>query len=56
MFGIVGWFLNGALLRRRLLPGKQVSIFNNLVPAFIEIEKIVPTFVGQSLIIVGEKV
>ncbi len=56
MFGIFGWFLNGTILQRRVLPEKQVRIFNNLVPAFIEIEKIVPTFVGQSLIIVGEKV
>jgi hypothetical protein len=56
MFGIFGWFLNGTILQRRVLPEKQVRIFNNLVPVFIEIEKIVPTFVGQSLIIVGEKV
>jgi ubiquinone/menaquinone biosynthesis C-methylase UbiE len=56
LFGILGWFLNGTLLHRRLLSGKQVRIFNKMVPVFIEIEKIVPTFVGQSLIAVGEKV
>ena len=55
LFGIFGWFLNGTVLRRRLLPEKQVRIFNHFVPVFIEIEKIVPPFVGQSLIIVGEK-
>jgi 2-polyprenyl-3-methyl-5-hydroxy-6-metoxy-1,4-benzoquinol methylase len=56
LFGILGWFLNGTLLHRRLLSGKQVRIFNKMVPVFIEMEKIVPTFVGQSLIAVGEKV
>ena len=56
LFGLFGWFLNGGLFHRRLLPEKQVRIFNNLVPALMEIEKIVPTFVGQSLVIVGEKV
>jgi ubiquinone/menaquinone biosynthesis C-methylase UbiE len=56
LFGIFGWFLNGTILQRRLLPEKQVRIFNSLVAAFIEIEKIVPPFVGQSLIIIGKKV
>jgi 2-polyprenyl-3-methyl-5-hydroxy-6-metoxy-1,4-benzoquinol methylase len=56
LFGIFGWFLNGTLLHKRLLSEKQVRIFNTLVPAFMEIEKIIPTFVGQSLVIVGEKV
>jgi SAM-dependent methyltransferase len=55
LFGIFGWFLNGTILQRGLLPEKQVRFFDNLVPAFIEIEKIVPPFVGQSLIIIGEK-
>jgi SAM-dependent methyltransferase len=56
LFGIFGWFLNGTILQRGLLPEKQVRMFNDFVPAFIEIEKIVPPFVGQSLIIVGKKV
>lgn len=55
LFGIFGWFLNGTILQRGLLPEKQVRFFDQLVPAFIEIEKIVPPFVGQSLIAVGEK-
>jgi 2-polyprenyl-3-methyl-5-hydroxy-6-metoxy-1,4-benzoquinol methylase len=54
-FGILGWFVNGTLLRRRLLPEKQIGIFNKMVPLFIWVEKIIPTPVGQSLIVVGEK-
>jgi 2-polyprenyl-3-methyl-5-hydroxy-6-metoxy-1,4-benzoquinol methylase len=55
LFGIMGWFINGTLLRRRLLPATQIGMFNKMVPLFIWIEKIIPTVVGQSLIIVGEK-
>jgi SAM-dependent methyltransferase len=54
-FGILGWFINGTLLRKRLLPPRQVGIFNKLVPLFMRIERVVPTWIGQSLIVVGEK-
>jgi len=54
-FGILGWFVNGTVLRRRLLPVRQVKLFNKLVPFFIRMEKILPAVVGQSLIAVGEK-
>ena len=53
--GIFGWFLNGTILRRRLLPIQQVRIFNKLVPFLIQVEKIIPTVLGQSLIAVGQK-
>ena len=54
-FGVFGWFFNGTLMRRRLLPVWQVRIFNKLVPFFIQLEKIIPTVMGQSLIAIGEK-
>src|SRR4030042_55529 len=55
-FGIFGWFVNGSLLKRRLLPARQVRIFNRMVPLFIRMEKIIPAPVGQSIVIIGEKV
>jgi len=55
LFGILGWFCNGTILRRRLLSTRQIRTFNRMVPLFIRIEKIIPTWVGQSLIAVGEK-
>jgi SAM-dependent methyltransferase len=55
LFGILGWFVNGTLLRRRLLSARQIRIFNRMVPFFIWVEKVIPTFWGQSLIVVGEK-
>ena len=54
-FGILGWFFNGTLLKRRLLPEGQMGIFNRMVPFFKRAEKMVPGRVGQSLIAVGEK-
>jgi 2-polyprenyl-3-methyl-5-hydroxy-6-metoxy-1,4-benzoquinol methylase len=55
LFGIFGWFVNGTVLKKRLLSARQVGIFNKMVPFFIRMEKVVPTLVGQSLIAIGEK-
>jgi 2-polyprenyl-3-methyl-5-hydroxy-6-metoxy-1,4-benzoquinol methylase len=55
LFGILGWLVNGTLLRRRFLSVRQVRIFNKMVPLFIRVEKVIPTLVGQSLIAAGEK-
>ena len=54
-FGILGWFLNGTVMRRRLLPVRQVRIFNRLVPLLIRFEEVLPLVMGQSLIAIGEK-
>lgn len=54
-FGIFGWFVNGVLFRRRFLPQRQVRIFDKMVPFLIWLEKVIPSFAGQSLIAVGEK-
>lgn len=55
LFGILGWFFNGTILRRRMLPRNQVKAFNRLVPLFKYLGKITPNWVGQSIIVVGEK-
>jgi len=54
-FGIFGWFVDGTLLRRDLLPVEQVRMFNHLVPLMVQMERWVPTLIGQSLIAIGEK-
>ncbi len=54
-FSILGWFINGSILRRRILPQNQVKVFNKMVSLFRFLEKITPNWVGQSLIVVGEK-
>ncbi|MGB9628927.1 MAG: class I SAM-dependent methyltransferase, partial [Thermodesulfobacteriota bacterium] len=54
-FGILGWFLNGTILRRPLLPEGQLRIFDRMVPFFIQIERVIPIRLGQSLIAVAER-
>lgn len=54
-FGILGWFINGSLLRRRILPKHQVRMFNRFVPLFRLLEAFIPKWMGQSLIAIGEK-
>jgi SAM-dependent methyltransferase len=54
-FGILGWFVNGTLLRRSVLPVRQVRMFNQLVPLMVQMERWVPTLIGQSLIAIAEK-
>ena len=45
-FGILGWFVNGTLLRRRVLPAGQVRKFNQFVPLMVQMERWVPTLIG----------
>ena len=52
--GILGWWLNGKVLRRRVLPGGQVKLFDWLVPIF-RLEEHLDLPFGLSLITVGRK-
>ncbi len=54
-FGILGWFINGSLFRRRLLPKHQIGLFNRFVFLFRLLETFSPRWMGQSLIAIGEK-
>ncbi len=54
-FGIFGWFLNARILRRKILPPRQLQMFDRLAPLFRSVESAVPIPVGQSLIIAGTK-
>ena len=52
--GILGWFLNSKILRRKRLSSFQLRIYNLLVPLF-KLETFFPLPVGTSLLAVGEK-
>lgn len=54
-FGIFGWFVNGTLLGKGLLPAGQVRLFNRFVPLITQMERWMPSLIGQSLIAMGEK-
>jgi glycosyltransferase involved in cell wall biosynthesis len=52
--GILGWFLDSRILRRKRLPPFQLRIYNLFVPLF-KLEKFFPLPFGTSLLAVAEK-
>ena len=53
--GLLGWWLNSVVLRKRLVPTKQAQAFNRLVPLLSALERMVSLPFGQSVIGVGRK-
>jgi len=52
--GVLGWFLNSRILRRKRLSSFQMRIYNFFVPLF-KLERFFPLPFGISLLAVGEK-
>ncbi len=50
--GVLGWWLNARVRRQRLIPLRQLRLFDALVP-LLRFERVVPLPFGQSLIGVG---
>lgn len=53
--GLVGWWFNSVVLRRRQVPAKQAALFNRLVPMLSAIERLLPLPCGQSVLGVARK-
>lgn len=53
--GIFGWFASGNILRNETIPVQQVNIFNNLVPVFRLVDRLLLNQAGLSTIVVGRK-
>lgn len=54
LLGIPGWFLNSRVLGRKILPVKQVQLYDKLVP-LLRLEDKLPLPIGMSLVAVGRK-
>ena len=52
--GIVGWWVNGRLLKRKVLPANQLAAFKLLLPLLRREEKNPPS-VGMSLLAIARK-
>jgi glycosyltransferase involved in cell wall biosynthesis len=52
--GIVGWYVNGRLLRRRVLPRGQLAAFKLLMP-LLKREEANPPSIGMSLLAIARK-
>ena len=53
--GLIGWWLNGILFRRPIIPGSQLRIFDCIFLPFLTIERHIPLPVGLSLLVVVKK-
>jgi SAM-dependent methyltransferase len=51
--GIVGWWMNGRLLHRAILPRAQLQAYDRLVPVFRMLEALTGPFIGQNLFAVA---
>jgi len=53
LLGIPGWWLNGIMLKRRIIPKSQMLLYDRIVKYSQHIEKYLPKPIGLSLFCVG---
>lgn len=53
--GAIGWFVNARILKRKLLPKNQLTIFDKLARPFLIVEKFIEPPFGLSLLVIAEK-
>ena len=53
--GILGWLINGGIFRKRLIPRKQLQIFDKLIPFIKVVDSITFHSFGLSVFAVGRK-
>ncbi len=53
--GILGWFVSGNILRKKVIPTGQMKFYNMLVPIFRIADKVIWNQIGLSVIVEGVK-
>lgn len=53
--GIPGWILYGGILKHKIIPSGQMKVFNQMVPVFRIVDKVLFRKVGLSVISVAKK-
>ena len=53
--GMVGWFVSGKVMRKKIIPSSQMSFYNKIVPFAKMLDKLVLKQTGLSVIAVGTK-
>ncbi len=56
LLGILGWFANGRVLRRRVIPADQLRVYDRLAPLLARAESMFRLPVGLSLLAVAHAV
>ena len=54
-FGTLGWFLNSKILRRKIVSGSQMVLFDRLARPVLLAEKVIKPPFGLSLLVVARK-
>lgn len=54
LIGILGWWVSGSLLRKKVIPEGQMKLYNFFVPVFRLIDRITRKWFGLSVIMVGK--
>lgn len=54
--GLIGWFINNKILRRGVLPKKQLVLFDRIARPLLYLEKLINPPFGLSVFVVCEKV
>ena len=53
--GMLGWFVTGRLMKRRVIPGGQMKLYNQLVPIIKKVDQVLMNRTGLSVIVEGVK-
>lgn len=53
--GTIGWYVNGKILKRDLVPNAHYSLYNRILPIFSQIEKLVKIPFGLSIVTIAKK-
>ena len=53
--GAIGWFVNGRILRREIIPSGQLGFYEKIIPWVRRAESLLPLPFGQSLVAIARK-
>jgi len=56
LLGVLGWLVNGRLLRRTVAPVSQLRLYNLIFPVASKIESLIPAVIGLSLISIARRI
>jgi SAM-dependent methyltransferase len=54
-FGLLGWLWAGKILRKKMLPDKELALFNSIAPFVLKLDILFSKFLGLNVIVVARK-
>jgi len=55
LLGVLGWWLNGKILKKKIIPRSQMLLYDKIVSFSSKIERYLPKPIGLSVFCVGQK-